>query len=65
MTINSAAPAGRVLTLTLLYFRFIIHISIVPQKPPVLVLSMAEALVVISLSSEQLFVVKYAVELPM
>lgn len=32
------------------------------QKPPVLVLSMSEAFVVVPLSSEQLLVVKYAVQ---
>ncbi|XP_029314088.1 solute carrier family 22 member 13-like [Cottoperca gobio] len=41
------------------------HVSRAPQKPSVLVLNVSKAFVVIPFSSEQLLVVKYAVEFPM
>lgn len=47
-----------------LCLRFLmLQISCILRKPSVLVLGMSESLVVIPLSSEQLLVVKYAVEL--
>lgn len=49
-----------------LCLRFImLHVSSISKKPSVLVLNVSKALIIIALYSEELLVVKYAVEVPM
>lgn len=66
MEINFTLSAATCIYTVYLRFRFIMHhISSILKKPVILVLSVSKALIIIPFSSEQLVVVKDAVEFPM